>query len=203
MESDRIMKLLIAADMHGSEYYVDKLIKAYRKEEADRMLLLGDLLYHGPRNELPKGYRPKGVIPLLNALKHEIICVRGNCDSEVDQMVLEFPIMADYSLIQFGSRTIFATHGHLYHPDDPPMLKSGDILVCGHTHVPKCEAHGEFVYINPGSVSIPKEGSEHGYIIADSDSGIFFWKTLEGRVYRVTDDPHLFGWNSNLYSSPR
>jgi len=177
------MKLLIAADTHGSEYYVDKLVKAYKQEEAERMLLLGDILYHGPRNDLPKGYHPKGVISLLNRLKQEIICVRGNCDSEVDQMVLEFPIMADYSLVEFGNRTIFATHGHLYHPDSPPMLKSGDILLNGHTHVPKCETYGEFIYMNPGSISLPKEGSEHGYIIADSRTGVFTWKSLEGKTY--------------------
>ena len=123
------MKLMIASDIHGSAYYCEKMIEAYKREKADKLLLLGDLLYHGPRNDLPKDYNPKAVIAMLNAMKEELLCVRGNCDTEVDQMVLEFPILADYCFIELDGHTIFATHGHHHNPANPPMLKKGDILV--------------------------------------------------------------------------
>ena len=174
------MKLLIASDIHGSAYYCRKLLEAYEREGADRMLLLGDILYHGPRNDLPKGYAPKEVIALLNPLKREIYCVRGNCEAEVDQMVLEFPVLADYALIPDGERMIYATHGHIYNEGNLPPLMPGDILLHGHTHVPKCVEHEDYVYMNPGSVSIPKEGSWHGYMILEQ--GQFTWKDLDGGV---------------------
>ena len=123
------MKLMIASDIHGSSYYCRKMIEAYRQEEADRLLLLGDLLYHGPRNNLPRDYNPKEVISMLNEIKNELLCVRGNCDTEVDQMVLDFPILAEYCLLELDGRTIFATHGHNFNPDNLPMLKEGDILL--------------------------------------------------------------------------
>ena len=112
------MKLMIASDIHGSSYYCRKMIEAYRQEEADRLLLLGDLLYHGPRNNLPRDYNPKEVISMLNEIKNELLCVRGNCDTEVDQMVLDFPILAEYCLLELDGRTIFATHGHNFNPDN-------------------------------------------------------------------------------------
>ena len=129
------MKLMIASDIHGSAYYCEKMIEAYKREKADKLLLLGDLLYHGPRNDLPKDYNPKAVIAMLNAMKEDLLCVRGNCDTEVDQMVLEFPILADYCFIELDGHTIFATHGHHHNPANPPMLKKGDILLNGHTHI--------------------------------------------------------------------
>lgn len=175
------MKYLIASDIHGSAFYCEQLLKAYEKEGADRILLLGDILYHGPRNDLPKDYAPKKVIAMLNDIKEEIICVRGNCDTEVDQMVLEFPIMAEYALISNGKRMIFATHGHKMNKDNPPMLKQGDILLNGHFHVPVCEKTGDFVYMNPGSVSIPKENSAHSYMIMEDC--LFVWKDLDGNEY--------------------
>ncbi len=175
------MKYMIASDIHGSAYYCEELLKAYEKEGADRLLLLGDVLYHGPRNDLPKDYAPKTVITMLNNIKEEIICVRGNCDTEVDQMVLEFPIMAEYALISNGKRMIFATHGHKMNKENPPMLKSGDILLNGHFHVPACEVFGEFIYMNPGSVSIPKENSAHSYMVMEDD--LFIWKDIEGNEY--------------------
>ncbi|MCR5330732.1 MAG: phosphodiesterase [Lachnospiraceae bacterium] len=171
------MKWLIASDIHGSEFYCSRLIGAYRKEKAERLLLLGDLLYHGPRNDLPEGYAPKKVTEMLNSLKNEILCVRGNCEAEVDQMVLEFPVMADYALIPFGKRVIFATHGHIFNKDRLPALKPGDILLYGHTHVTLLMTVGlpgsvpgdtdseGIICMNPGSVSIPKESSAHGYMI--------------------------------------
>lgn len=172
------MKWMIASDIHGSEYYCEKLLKAYEKEEAGRLLLLGDILYHGPRNDLPKGYNPKQVIEMLNACKQDIVCVRGNCDTEVDQMVLEFPIMADYCVITEGERLIYATHGHNYNEQNLPPLHNGDILLHGHTHIPKCTEHENYTYMNPGSVSIPKEDSWRGYIIYEKET--FVWKDLDG-----------------------
>lgn len=170
------MKLMIASDIHGSAYYCRKMIEAYHKEGADRLLLLGDLLYHGPRNDLPKDYNPKEVISMLNAIKKDLLCVRGNCDTEVDQMVLDFPILAEYCLLELDGRTIFATHGHNFNPDNLPMLKEGDILLNGHTHIPANQNMGTYTYMNPGSISIPKEGSAHGYMIYD---GEFRWRSLD------------------------
>ena len=170
------MKLMIASDIHGSSYYCRKMIEAYRQEEADRLLLLVDLLYHGPRNNLPRDYNPKEVISMLNEIKNELLCVRGNCDTEVDQMVLDFPILAEYCLLELDGRTIFATHGHNFNPDNLPMLKEGDILLNGHTHIPANQNMGTYTYMNPGSISIPKEGSAHGYMIYD---GEFRWRSLD------------------------
>lgn len=176
------MKILIASDIHGSAYWCSRLADAYEAEHADRLLLLGDLLYHGPRNDLPRDYAPKKVIEMLSALAPNILCVRGNCEAEVDQMVLPFPVLADYAVLCAGENTIYATHGHKYGEDTPPPLTDGDILLCGHTHVPKCAEHDRFIYMNPGSVSIPKENSPHSYMtLAD---GLFLWKSLEnGEVY--------------------
>lgn len=167
------MKLIIASDVHGSAYYCKKLIDIYKNANADRLILLGDLLYHGPRNDLPIDYAPKQVIAMLNSLKDEIICVRGNCEAEVDQMVLEFPVLADYALISVDDKTIFATHGHLYNTNNLPPLKDGDILLTGHTHIPanekiNIEGKKDITYINPGSVSIPKNNSEHSYMIYEN-----------------------------------
>ncbi len=174
------MKWLIASDIHGSAFWCEKLIEAYKAEKADRLLLLGDILYHGPRNELPEGYAPKAVIEMLNGMADEILCVRGNCEAEVDQMVLKFPVLADYAIIAQGKTTIFATHGHNHNCDKLPPLKNGDILLHGHTHIPACENHGSFTYINPGSVSIPKENSRHGYITLNER--LFTFKDFEGNL---------------------
>ena len=144
------MKLVIASDIHGSAYYCRKLMEAYEREQGDKLILLGDLLYHGPRNDLPKEYAPKEVLGMLNERKEEILCVRGNCDTEVDQMVLEFPILADYGFFYERGRMIFLTHGHVYHEGHLPMLKKGDVLLHGHTHVPACRVHETYVYLNPG-----------------------------------------------------
>ncbi len=176
------MKWFIASDIHGSAYWCQKMLEAYKNENADRILLLGDILYHGPRNDLPQEYNPKAVIQMLNGIKAEIISVRGNCDTEVDQMVLEFPVLADYAYITDESTTIFATHGHIYNTGKLPPLKNGDILLHGHTHVPVCEQHDNYTYINPGSVSIPKENSHHGYIILENHT--FTWKDFEGNVIK-------------------
>lgn len=174
------MKLFIASDIHGSAYYCRLMLERYRAEKADRLLLLGDVLYHGPRNDLPRDYAPKQVVAMLNELKNEILCVRGNCDTEVDQMVLEFPVLADYALLEIDGKTIYATHGHIYNEEKLPPLCSGDILLHGHTHVPKCVNHENYTYMNPGSVSLPKENSHHGYMTLEN--GIFLWKDLSGTI---------------------
>ena len=176
------MKLMIASDIHGSAYFCERLLEAFDRETADRMLLLGDILYHGPRNDLPRGYAPKQVLEMLNAVKTCLFCVRGNCDTEVDQMVLEFPILADYCLLTAGERLIYATHGHRYNLNALPPLQPGDILLHGHTHVPAWERFGDGnLYLNPGSVSIPKNGSPNGYMILENHR--VRWKTLEGETY--------------------
>ena len=176
------MKILIASDIHGSAYYCKMLLERFEEEKADKMLLLGDILYHGPRNDLPKDYAPKEVIAMLNPLRNKLFCVRGNCDTEVDQMVLDFPVLADYCVVPLGRRLIYATHGHVYNPQNPPPLCEGDILLNGHTHISKCEELDGFIYMNPGSVSIPKENTPHGYMILEN--GEFLWKKLEnGEIY--------------------
>jgi len=174
------MKIMAAADIHGSAFYCDKLLSSYEKEKPDKLLLLGDILYHGPRNELPKDYDPKIVAARLNELKDKILCVRGNCDSEVDQMVLEFPIMAEYCYLCLDQAVIFATHGHKFHKGSMPALAKNEILLHGHTHVPACEQIGECLYMNPGSVSIPKENSYYGYMTIEK--GVFLWKDFEGNI---------------------
>ena len=172
------MKYMIASDIHGSTYYCRAMLDAFEKEGADRLILLGDILYHGPRNDLPRDYAPKEVIAMLNAKKDALLCVRGNCDTEVDQMVLDFPILADYAVLDLGKKLLYLTHGHHHNEKTPPPMREGDILMNGHTHVPKCTEHEHFVYMNPGSVSIPKEGSAHGYMTVEN--GIFLWKDLSG-----------------------
>ncbi|MCI7692389.1 MAG: phosphodiesterase [Oscillospiraceae bacterium] len=176
------MRLMIASDIHGSAYYCEKMLEAYRAEKAERLLLLGDLLYHGPRNDLPRDYAPKRVIELLNAYKNDILCVRGNCEAEVDQMVLEFPVLAEYAFVALEKGAIFMTHGHNFNESKLPPLHKGDILLNGHTHVPKCTEHENFVYMNPGSTSIPKENSPHGYMIYEN--GLFLWRDFSGEIYK-------------------
>ena len=172
------MKWMIASDLHGSAYYCRKMLEAFEREGADRLFLLGDMLYHGPRNDLPREYAPKEVIPLLNGKKEKLLCVRGNCDAEVDQMVLEFPVLADYAVLPVGRRLIYATHGHIYHVKNLPPLAPGDVLLHGHTHVPAWTEFGQGnLYLNPGSVSIPKENSPHSYMTLEGNT--MQWKELE------------------------
>ena len=186
------MKLMIASDIHGSALYCGQLLEAYDCEKADRMLILGDILYHGPRNDLPDGYAPKEVIKMLNDRANEFFCVKGNCDGEVDQMVLSFPILADYSIFCLSGRMIYATHGHHQNPQNPPKFKKGDILLNGHTHVPKCEPFGDNLYLNPGSVSIPKENSFRGYMIWDEDSeDVITFRKLDGTIWKTVTKKEL------------
>lgn len=167
------MKLLIASDIHGSALWCRKLLEYYRLSGADRMLLLGDLLYHGPRNDLPEEYAPKEVISLLNSAASDLFAVRGNCEAEVDQMVLDFPCMADYALLSLDKSVLFATHGHVFSPDHLPRLHPGDRLLYGHTHIPGIRITDGIQCVNPGSVSIPKAGTPHSCILLEEDRFTF------------------------------
>ena len=162
-------KIMIASDIHGSAYYCEKMLECYKNEKA---------------NDLPEDYAPKKVIAMLNPLKNEIICVRGNCDTEVDQMVLDFNVLCEQAHIYVNDRHLVLAHGHKLDEKNIPALRDGDYLVCGHTHIPAWEKRGTYTYVNPGSVSIPKENSEHGYIIL---SDKFYWKNLDGEVYKTEE----------------
>ena len=172
------MKLLIASDIHGSAACCRQLLARIEEFAPDRILLLGDLLYHGPRNDLPEEYAPKQVIPMLNGLKDRIAAVRGNCEAEVDQMVLEFPVLADYAQLLFpDGRTLFATHGHHFDPDHLPPLPAGSAFAFGHLHVKQLEWKGDTLILNPGSVSIPKDGAR-SYMTYEN--GVFTTRLLTG-----------------------
>ncbi len=176
-------KILIASDIHGDADTAARLVEIYKACGAEKLVLLGDILYHGPRNDLPAGYAPKRVIELLNPLSNEILAVRGNCDGEVDQMVLSFPILAEYAYLSFDGLRIFATHGHNFNLGKLPPLAKGDILLHGHTHVPVAEPFGSSnVYINPGSLSIPKENSPRSYILYEDRT--FSFMSLDGEEYK-------------------
>ena len=172
------MKLMIASDLHGSAYYTQALLRRMEDEKPAKLVLLGDILYHGPRNALPRDYDTKACAAMLNALEKAPLCIRGNCDCDVDQMVLQFPIMAEYAALWLDERMVWATHGHVFNMDNHPPLKTGDILLHGHTHIPAAQPFGEgFYYINPGSVSIPKNGSKNSYLILQDST--FTLKSVE------------------------
>ncbi len=171
------MKLLIASDIHGSAYWCRKLMELAEREQPDKLILLGDLLYHGPRNDLPDSYCPKQVIPMLSQWWEKIIAIRGNCEAEVDQMVLPFPCMADYTLLQADGKQFYLTHGHLWSPNDLPVLEPGTIFLSGHTHIKLDTCIDGIRCLNPGSVSIPKDGSHSCILYNDTK---FTFHTLEG-----------------------
>ena len=170
------MKLLIASDIHGSAYWCRRLMEAVAQERPDKLILLGDLLYHGPRNDLPRDYAPKQVIPMLSSEKDRILAVRGNCEAEVDQMVLPFPCMADYAVLLVDGVTFYLTHGHHANPENLPPLTAGSVFLSGHTHVKRDEVIGGIRCLNPGSVSIPKDGSHSCLLYED---GTFTFRTWE------------------------
>ena len=170
------MKFIIASDIHGSAFWCSRLMELVEQEQPDKLILLGDLLYHGPRNDLPRDYCPKQVIPMLSRYKDIIIAVRGNCEAEVDQMVLPFPCMADFSQLLVDGKTFYLTHGHHHSPDNLPPLPEGSIFLSGHTHVKIDKAVGGIRCLNPGSVSIPKDGSNSCMIY---ENGQFTVKILE------------------------
>lgn len=167
------MKLVIASDIHGSAYYCEKLLERFEKENAEKLLLLGDLLYHGARNALPRDYSTLKTAELLNGVKDRILCIRGNCDSEVDSLVLEFPVQADFAYFTVAGRSAVAAHGH----KTAAYLKRGDFLFNGHFHVPAFEERETCTYVNCGSVSIPKENSPHSYLTVTDEELV--WKDVE------------------------
>lgn len=170
------MKLIIASDIHGSAYWCGKLMELVEKERPDKLVLLGDLLYHGPRNDLPREYAPKQVIPMLSGMAEKILAVRGNCEAEVDQMVLPFPCMADYALLSCGGLEMYLTHGHLRSPEKLPKLTEGTVFLSGHTHVKLDEMRSGIRCLNPGSVSIPKDGSHSCLVYENGTFRFHIWE---------------------------
>lgn len=171
------MKFLIASDIHGSAFWCRKLMDVINEEKPTKVILLGDILYHGPRNDLPKDYAPKQVIQMLSEISDKIICVRGNCEAEVDQMVLPFPCMDEYVQLFIDNKVFYCTHGHHANPDSLPMLSEGNVFLCGHTHIKYDEFIDGIHCLNPGSVSIPKDGSNSCLIY---ENGVFRFCMLEG-----------------------
>lgn len=177
------MKYLIASDIHGSAKYAKEVLRIFEKEQADYLLLLGDLLYHGPRNPLPENYDPQEVADLLNSIAPKIIAVRGNCDAEVDQLLLDFPMMHDTNILPFPNRKIMLSHGHIYHDQHlPKSLVTGDIFMFGHIHLPVLKEENGILIFNPGSVSMPKGGHPNTYGILEDEK--LFIKTFDGEIYR-------------------
>lgn len=178
------MKLMFASDIHGCAPSCELMLKRFDEEKSEKLFILGDILYHGPRNDLPDGYEPKKVIEMLNNRKAALLCVRGNCDTEVDQMVLDFPIMAEYALLYLDGRQVFITHGHKFNTSNPPQLNKGDILLHGHTHVQIFDDSNGYIYMNPGSVSLPKENRKKSYMIYEN--GVFTVKLLENGMEEMS-----------------
>lgn len=182
-KGDRInVKLFFVSDIHGSAYYLKKALQRFNEDGADYIVILGDELYHGARNPLPRDYNPKEVTALLNEYSSRIIAVRGNCDSEIDSVVLDFPMMSDYSVLFYNGRRLFLTHGHIYNEENMPKLKSGDAMLYGHTHVPRAEKVGDVFLINPGSITFPKENYPNSYGILKDN--IFEIKNLDGKPFK-------------------
>lgn len=167
------MKLMFAGDIHGSALWCEKMLAVYEREKPEKLCLLGDILYHGPRNDLPEGHDPKEAIKLLNPLKSKLICVRGNCDTEVDQMVLNFPVLAEYALLYADGHEMFITHGHHHNPQSLPPIPEGVVMINGHTHVPKADLLNGIHCLNCGSVSLPKENTPHCCLVYEN--GVFTW----------------------------
>ena len=183
------MKLMIASDLHGSATACRKLLDIFAASGAERLILLGDLLYHGPRNDLPEGYDPKAVIAMLSECADRLFCIRGNCDTEVDQMVLPFPILAETALLFVDGRTWFAAHGHRAGANptanDLPKLPAGSVILSGHTHLPVLETNENgILLLNPGSVSIPKGGFAPSYAVYED--GRFAVVSLDGEILLET-----------------
>jgi putative phosphoesterase len=177
-----VKKIFFISDIHGSLYYLKKALEAYKQEGANYIIVLGDALYHGPRNPLPKDYNPEAVALLLNEFKDKIIAVRGNCDSEVDQIVIEYPMMSDYCIILYNDRRLFVTHGHIYNENNLPSLSENDVLVHGHTHIPVAKIHDKIYVLNPGSISLPRENIPNSYAVLHDD--LFQIKDFQGAVIK-------------------
>ena len=176
------MKIFFMSDIHGSIHWLTQALEKFDQEKADYLVILGDLLYHGPRNPLPEDYNPKAVASALNARKDKIIAVRGNCEAEVDQMMLEFPVMADYTILFYEGRRIFATHGHSFSIDNLPPLSEKDAFIQGHTHVPVAEQKAGVYVLNPGSITLPKENFPNSYAVLEDN--VFVVKDFEGNTIK-------------------
>ncbi len=184
------MKLLIASDLHGDATACRRLLEIFDASGAERLILLGDLLYHGPRNDLPAGYDPRAVIALLSSYADRLFCVRGNCDTEVDQMVLPFPILSETALLLVDGRTWFAAHGHRTGANpsagDLPKLPRGSVILTGHTHLPTLDLNADgILLLNPGSTSIPKGGFPASYALYED--GRFSVRPLWGDGEAIFD----------------
>lgn len=180
------MRLLVVSDIHGSLAAARIAMDAFRARHADYMLLLGDVLYHGPRNPLPEEYNPAGVAELLAPAAEKIMAVRGNCDSDVDAMVLPFPLSGDTMWLLNDGLRIFVTHGHLYSPENPPPQEEGDVLLSGHTHIPIATTTPRGIHLcNPGSPSLPKDGHPPSY--GWLEHGSFSVFTTQGELYLHLD----------------
>lgn len=189
------MKFFVFSDIHGSATACEKALSQFEKQNCDNIIILGDILYHGPRNPLPENYNPKAVVEMLNPLSGKIIACRGNCDSEVDQMMLKFPILADYSFIVEGKTKIFATHGHIYGPQKEdgnqlvdnsklPPLDGINVLIYGHTHIQMLEkTENNLVVCNPGSISLPKQNSPSGFAIIENNEVLLY--DLNGNLLKT------------------
>ena len=171
------MKYLVVSDIHGSYYYAKKLEQIIMKENPSKIILLGDLYYHGPRNSLTDEYNPMKVSKILNKYKDNIICTRGNCDAEVDEMISEFKF-EEYIQININGLDFFFSHGHIYNIDKIPPI--GDIIVYGHFHTGYIKEKDGLVFVNPGSISLPKNNTAHSYLIIDNNELIL--KDIDGKV---------------------
>ena len=174
------MKLFIASDIHGSAYYAEIMLREFNTSGADKLVLLGDVLYHGPRNDLPADYSPKRVAEMLNKYADKILCARGNCEAEVDSLMLDFPVTSDYGVIFDGTTTMYISHGHR----TVPKMTEGTLYFTGHTHIPHDYTENGVRYLNPGSVSIPKNNSPHSAIIYDNGS-VYWYDIVNKSVYSI------------------
>lgn len=172
---------LVISDIHGALHGAEIMTDAFYRHDVCGILCLGDVLYHGPRNDLPDTYAPKKVISIMNRMADQIIAVRGNCEAEVDQMVLDFPCMATNNTLLYQGRKIFMSHGHVYSPDHLPGMSDRDVFLSGHTHIPTAEKKSGVFLCNPGSPSIPKEGHPKTYGLLAADG--FFVLTEEHEIY--------------------
>jgi len=176
------MKIFFMSDIHGSLFFLKKALERYKEEKAKYIVILGDVLYHGPRNPLPREYNPEAVADLLNEYKDKIIAVRGNCDSEVDQILIEYPMMSDYSIMLCNDRRIFLTHGHIFNENNFPSLSENDVLIHGHTHIPVAKKHNNIFVLNPGSLALPRDNIPNSYAILQDN--LFQIKDLDGNVMK-------------------
>jgi putative phosphoesterase len=172
------MKLLILSDIHGSFKALEKTLEAYGKENCSMIVLLGDVLFHEPQNSISRSPEIKKTIELLNSVSDKILAVRGNCDREVDQTVLHFPIMNEYRILFDGNRQLFLTHGHLFNKYNMPSLNKGDIFACGHSHVAQIIERQGIIHFNPGSISMPRENTLSSYGLYDGENLLV--KSLDG-----------------------